>query len=356
MATDNREIKVLVSGSSGYIAAHIVQQLLQAGYQVRGTVRSLKNENKIAPLKELGKEGENRLELVEADLLNPGCWKDAVEGCTYVMHTASPFPLTTPSNEDELIRPAVDGTLNVLKACAGKVKRVVLTSSCAAVGDHHSPDRKLTEDDWTDTSDAELNTYVKSKKLAEQAAWDYVKGLQDDEKFELAVINPCLVAGPALFKQQGTSIDIMSQLMCGKMPALPKFSMAVVDVRDVAKAHLVAMTLPEAAGHRHITASDLATLMEMSEIFKEEFAAQGYKPTTRAMPKFVISIMAVFSAQGRTLKSRWGRETPFDNSRLKSVLKIEPRPLKESLVDMGYSLIETGIVPKTKEYKGRPAK
>ncbi|PIK48965.1 hypothetical protein BSL78_14178 [Apostichopus japonicus] len=347
-------LEVLVTGASGFIAAHVVQQLLQEGYQVRGTVRSLKNPLKVDPLKKLGEATDNRLELVEADLLDADCWTNAVDGCDYVIHTASPFPLSTPSDENEIIKPAVDGTLNVLKACAGKVKRVVLTSSCAAVGIYvNGPDESLSEKDWTDEKHPAAIAYVKSKKLAEKAAWDYQKGLNDEQQFELATINPSLVLGPILTQQGGSSIDLLKRFLSGKDIGLPRICMCICDVRDVARAHVVAMTLPEAAGNRHIVSTGPMWLSEVGGILKEEFGPQGYKPTTRTVPDFTVKIGSWFVSEMKTYKSLLGKYVNYDNTRMREVLKIEPRPLKETICDMGYSLIEEGKVAKSKKYKGK---
>ncbi|PIK48966.1 hypothetical protein BSL78_14179, partial [Apostichopus japonicus] len=345
---------VLVTGASGYVAAHVVQQLLQEGYQVRGTVRSLKNPMKVDPLKKLGEAADNRLELVEADLLNAECWADAVDGCDYVMHTASPFPMGNPSDENEIIRPAVDGTLNVLKACTGKVKRVVLTSSVVAIGAVAlEPNKKLTENDWLDEKKPGIPAYNKSKKLAEKAAWDYQAGLDDGQQFELSVINPALVLGPPLTQQGGSSIEIMIRTLSGKDFGFPKVMLPITDVREVASAHVVAMTLPEAAGHRHIVAGSSYYLSEIGVTLKEEFGPQGYKPTSRNVPNFLVIIGSWFNAEMKVFRALLGKVVEFDNTRMREVLKVEPRPLKETVDDMAYSLIESGKVEKTAKYKGR---
>ena len=193
---DENEI-VLVTGASGYIATHIIKQLLELDYRVRGTVRSLKNESKVAPLRKLVNNPKHELELVEADLLDEKSWLDAVRGCTYVLHTASPFPNEAPADENELITPAVNGTLNVLKACVQDdsiVKRVVLTSSVAAIADSPLIDGKsYSENDWPEPKT--LSPYPKSKTLAEKAGWDFVKERESQNQrcFQFSVINPSYV-------------------------------------------------------------------------------------------------------------------------------------------------------------------
>ena len=192
---------MLVTGASGYLALHIIQRLLKDGYRVRGTVRSLANKDKIAPIEAL-KEGITgaSLELVEANLDDASGWSKACEDCDFVLHTASPFPAENPKHEDELIKPAVDGTLNVLRACGPSVRRVVLTSSKVAVNYGHNgpPNGKaFTEDDWSRTDVGNM-MYSKSKTLAERAAWDYMKTLSEGQRFDLCVLNPLLVFGPLL--------------------------------------------------------------------------------------------------------------------------------------------------------------
>eukprot|EP00123_Amoebidium_parasiticum_P014667 comp22587_c0_seq2/m.34599 comp22587_c0_seq2/g.34599 ORF comp22587_c0_seq2/g.34599 comp22587_c0_seq2/m.34599 type:complete len:342 (-) comp22587_c0_seq2:189-1214(-) len=277
---------VVVTGASGYIACHIVQQLLQSNlYRVRGTVRSLgpENEKRVAPLRAVAEQTGLELDLVVADLLEPSGWEKAIEGATYVMHTASPFVLVSKKEEDKVVKPAVEGTLNVLKACAlpnSTVQRVVLTSSMASVCygyDGAVLDTKVfNEDDWTDPT--KVDAYTKSKTLAERAAWDFVGDLKaGDHKFELAVINPSLVVGPPINDVQGTSATLIQQMMTGGMPALPNASIGFVDVRDVAQAHIVAMTSPEAAGHRHVMTARCAFMKEEAAILDKEFGPKGYK-------------------------------------------------------------------------------
>lgn len=231
---------VLVTGASGFIATHVVQQLLQKGYRVRGTVRDTKNERKVAPLRSLCPEAKNPLELVEADLNDPGAWSHAVTGCDYVIHVASPLLNVTPKNENDIIKPAVEGTRAIMKAAAesGSVKRVVLTSSTAAInaGGFVPMEGLFSEDTWPDL-DKVGAPYVKSKTLAERAAWDYVKDLPtvNGRKLELAVINPGYVVGPVLCGEFATAMEIPKRLLEHKMPAVPRLDYVLVDVRDVAE-------------------------------------------------------------------------------------------------------------------------
>ena len=253
---------ITVTGITGYIGSHVGKLLLESGkYKVRGTVRSKNNEAKIAPIRESFGELFDQLELVEADLLNEASLLEAISGSTYVMHVASPFVIEKPKHEDELIKPAVEGTLAVMKAAhQGKVKRVIVTSSIAAiigVSPENAPDDyTYTEDHWTDVnSQIGKDAYMKSKTLAEKAAWDFLKDLPEEERFEMATINPSFVVGPSLCGPGYTSMKIVADTVTGKHPGMIKVMMNFVDVRDVAVAHIKALETPDAAGKRFITSA-----------------------------------------------------------------------------------------------------
>ena len=353
--------KVLVTGASGYIATHCIKQLLEGGkYAVRGTVRSVQKEDKVRPLRELVASPAIPLELVEADLLKEETWSSAVEGCQYVLHVASPFVIESPRDEMELIRPAVEGTRNVLKACADAgVKRVVLTSSVAAIsagtdGIRGHGDEPYTEDDWT--PEGEGNAYYKSKTLAERAAWDLLKELPEEKRFELAVINPSYVQGPLLSKASGeASAAVVKNLLTAAFPGVPELNFALVDVRDVAAAHIAAMETPEAAGHRHILVAGNMWMREMAVILKEEFEGQGYRIKTGRLPKFVLWIAGIFDSTARSAARSVGKVLTYNTDRMQSVLGINPIPLEQTLIDMGYSLIEYGLVQRKPGYRGTPS-
>ena len=346
---------VLVTGATGYIATHIVQQLLQAGYRVRGTVRSLKNEEKVKPLYELCPEANDKLELVECDLLDENCWDDAVKDCVYVLHTASPVPNANPKDEDEVIKPAVDGTMFVLRACqkAGTVKRIVLTSSIAAIIHKKNSENKLfTEKDWTELHDPTITVYSKSKTLAERAAWNFIK---QTEEMELVTINPSYVLGPTICGGYASIMEITKRLLNAEMPLLPNLSFPICDVRDVAEAHIKAITIPEAAGHRHIIDNETLWFYEIAKIIDKEFRPQGYKIPTKTAPNFLMHIIGLFDGTVKFLLPNLGNKSETDNSRLKSVLGINPIPVQKSILDMCYSMIETGRVKKTTQYRGKPS-
>ena len=344
--------QILVTGASGFIATHIIQQLLTGGQvKVRGTVRSLKNEAKVKPLQDLVPDATYPLELVEADLLNEESWKEAVKGCTHVYHVASPFPPTVPNDENEVIRPAVEGTLNVLKACAeaGIIKRVVLTSSIAAIGGGVT--RDYNESDWANDASS---PYQKSKMLAERAAWDFVDKLEDDKKFELAVVNPGLVIGPVLSptSSDSTSQATIKKILENSLPSLVNVNFALVDVRDVALAHIAAMEKQEAAGNRHILVSSNMWMKEIAEVMSREFQPQGYKIKLWVMPKVGVWLAKFALPMVRLVYPMLGVVTTYSNAKMKNDLGVEPRDIESSILDTCYSLIESGAVPKTRDYRG----
>ncbi|KAF2361675.1 NAD-dependent epimerase/dehydratase [Trinorchestia longiramus] len=358
--SDQSDQLVLVTGASGYVAGHVVKQLQQAGYRVRGTVRSLKNTARVDPLYKLASSPKHALELVEADLEKDDGWDEAMEGVFCVMHTASPFPPIGESpSEESLVKPAVEGTKRVLEAAAkAGVKKVVLTSSFAAVFAEPAPsdpNQKFNEENWTDTSSPAVAAYSKSKTLAEKSAWDLHKTLPEDGRFELSTVNPVLVLGPPLIEahKSATSVKILHDAITGKNPGAPKVFFPVCDVRDVAQAHLECLTNPKAAGQRHIISSGGIWLKDINQILADEFKSQNYKVPTRELPNVAIWLASLFNTSIRKdVYPRLGATFEIDNSRMTNVLGIKPTPQKDSVLDMAYAMIELGIVPKANGYKG----
>lgn len=348
----NDEDLVLVTGASGYLAIHVVQQLQELGYRVRGTVRSLKNEDKVAPIRNLVKNPKHEVELVEANLDNEESWIDAVKGCKYVIHTASPFPATVPKDENEIITPAVNGTLFVFRACAqpdSTVKKVVLTSSIVAIAPEiFENGRRYTEKDWPDVKT--LPPYPKSKALAEKAAWDFLKTRKEngESTFELAVINPGFILGPLLNKSEGTSATNIKKIMMREFPLCPKISIPSVDVRDVALAHIRAMTRDEAVSKRHITVNSFhaSSFKDWSLALQKEFKSKNYNPPTREAPNFLFKLAAKFDPEAKQMVPLLGVKAVFENTQMKRNLSIDPIPIEKTIMDMGYSLIQQGLVPK----------
>jgi dihydroflavonol-4-reductase len=347
MSDDHANTTVLVTGASGFIGLHCVLQLLEQGYRVRGTVR---NSGRAAEVREAmavnaGADALRRLELVEADLTRDEGWSDAVRGCTYVLHVASPFPNRVPQHEDELIKPAKEGTLRVLKAAAeAGVRRVVLTSSLAAVsgGHPHDNSRVFTEEDWSIVD--RCPPYPKSKTLAERAAWDFVASLEGDTPMELCAINPGAVLGPVLNRHYSTSGEIVRKLLAKELPGTAKLGFPWVDVRDVASAHIAAMTIPEAAGQRFCCAIEFGWIDEVADILATRFTPEGWKVPTRKLPSFLVRVFAIFDPTVKTVLSDLGRVRNVSSKRIREVLHWQPHSLEEMTVSMGETMIEQGIV------------
>jgi nucleoside-diphosphate-sugar epimerase len=336
---------VLITGISGYLAERIMVQLLEAGYKVRGTLRDISLAGHIRQLAVENTTHSHNLELVEADLLNNEGWDEAVGGCTYVLHVASPFPDTTPDNENELIQPAVEGTRRVLSAAVRNgVRRVVLTSSIAAVSSAH-PDqnRTFSEEDWSQV-DGNIEPYPKSKTLAEQAAWNLVENLPEGQQLELAVINPGYIIGPVLDDRPRTSTLLHAILLKGTVPGITRLHFNLVDVRDVAWAHITAMTTPQAAGKRFLCVAGGMWLVEFAGILKKKFGPHGYKVPTLVLPKFIVWLYGLFDKTVRDNAYSIGIAPQFDTSQIQQVLGWQPRSLEESIIEMGESMIALEMV------------
>ena len=348
---------VLVTGGSGFVGVHCILALLKGGYRVRTTVRSLDRDHEVRAMLEKGgaepsgKPGE-ALEFRVADLLSDAGWTDAVAGCDYVLHVASPFPATDPKDEDELIRPAREGALRVLKAArdAG-VKRVVLTSSFAAVGyGAEVLEREYTEEDWTDAT-ANVSAYVKSKTLAERAAWDFIE--HEGGSLELSVVNPVGILGPALGSDLSTSVQLILRMMNGAVPGLPKVSFGLVDVRDVADLHLLAMTSPKAKGERFLAVSDeVPSVPDVAEILRSRLGNSARKVPKRILPDWTVRVAAVFDPSLREISRRLGNHRHVSNAKAKSLLGWSPRANEVLVVDTAKSLIELGLVPSADQVSG----
>lgn len=337
---------VLVTGASGFIAMHCVVQLLEQGYRVRGTLRSLAREPHLRQVFARQVAAADRLEFVAADLLEDAGWDEAVAGCDYVLHVASPFPIELPQDESDLIVPARQGTLRVLRAAAGSgVKRVVLTSSVAAILEGHDDyDKTFDESDWSNL-DGPIGAYAKSKTLAEQAAWAFIDGPENSGQMELAVINPGFVLGPLLDGSHfGTSAETIRKYLAGEYPGTSRSSFTLVDVRDVAAAHIAAMTSPLAAGKRYCCVAEVCWLQEIAQILDRHFRERGYKVPTRQFPDFVVRLVALFDKPARQLLGNLGVQYRISNARIVRELDWQPRSAEEMVVAMGESLIEHGSV------------
>jgi nucleoside-diphosphate-sugar epimerase len=331
---------VLVTGGSGFIGAHCIKRLHEDGHRVRTTVRSLAREPEVREM-----VGDGPLEVVEADLTADDGWADAVAGCAYVLHVASPFPLGQPKHEDELIVPARDGALRVLRAAreAG-VRRLVLTSSFAAIGyGHGHPDKVYDETSWTDVDGPGVSAYAKSKTIAERAAWDFVG--EDGGPLELAVVNPVAVLGPLLGPDPSTSIELVKRLIDGSMPGTPKVAYGLVDVRDVADLHVRAMTAPEAAGERFLAlGEDFRWISEVGEWLREDLPARAKKIPKRQLPNPLVRLAAVFDGSLRQLTPELGVRKRATNEKARRLLGWAPRGDREAAVATAESLLALGLV------------
>jgi nucleoside-diphosphate-sugar epimerase len=337
--------KVLVTGGSGFIAGHCILQLLIAGHEVRTTVRNLQREAEVRPtLKADGAEPGNRLSFAAADLMSDTGWDAAVAGCDYVLHVASPFPLGVPKDENELIIPARDGALRVLRAArdAG-VKRVVLTSSFAAIGyGHPSTARPFDETDWTDVNGPGVTAYAKSKTIAERAAWDFIA--REGGALELSVVNPVGVFGPVLGSDLSTSVVLLQRLLNGEVPGCPRLAFGAVDVRDVADLHLRAMTNPAAKGERFLAvAGDFMTLLQMSTVLRERMDTAGRRAPTRELPDWLVRLLALVNPDLRQIVPELGKLKAATNAKAKRVLNWAPRSNEECIVATAESLIKHGL-------------
>jgi nucleoside-diphosphate-sugar epimerase len=337
--------QVLVTGGSGFIGCHCIAALLGAGHRVCTTVRHAGREADVrSMLAAAGAGSIDRLSFASAELGSDAGWNAAAEGCDYVLHVASPFPADRPSHEDELIVPARDGTLRVLKAAhAAGAKRVVLTSSFAAIGYGHPPRATpFDESDWT-LPGAGVSAYAKSKTLAERAAWEFVAGQEGSP--ELSVVNPVAVFGPALGPWYSTSIRLIKRMLEGRMPGNPKLYFGVVDVRDVADLHLLAMTHPAAAGERFLaTAGEFMSLQEIAQVLKSGMGESARRVRTRQLPDWLIRAAAWFNPLAREILPELGKRKSGSSAKARRMLGWQPRSSDEAVLAAGQSLVRLGLL------------
>ena len=340
--------KVLLTGASGYIGKHITLELLNQGYEVRASLRSLKKATEVidavTPHLKDSKSLDSCLTFVELNLEKDAGWEDALEGVDVLMHTASPFPIASPKDENELIRPAVDGTLRALKAAkkAG-VKRVVLTSSVAAIYGSDLPEDKAAFDEsmWSDvTHPVGRVAYTKSKTLAEEAAWTFVKS--EAPEMALTTINPVLVLGAPLDRNFGSSISVVERIMTGSDPMLPHLNFAIVDVKDVAKMHVLALSRPESVGERIIASSETYSFVAIAKYIKGAFPLS--KAKTAQAPNLLIKLLSLFDAQIKAILPLIGKPMLVSNSKARQILGIEFIPVEESIKSSADYLVRNDLV------------
>ena len=333
---------ILVTGASGFIAKHIILKLLNAGYSVRGTLRTAhRGAEIIAAVTPHLTNAANlaNLTFAEADLEQDKGWAEAMAGVAAVMHTASPFPIAQPKNADDLIRPAVDGTLRVLRAAqAAGITRVILTSSSVAIMGGALPPGKAAFDeaDWSDLARPGSTAYEKSKTLAERAAWDYAQA----NGMALTTINPTLVVGPPLDDHYGSSVSLIARILRGKDPAVPRIGLPVVDVRDVAEAHLRALQTPASIGQRIIAAEASLWFQEIAQTIKQAYP--GRKIATMNAPVLVLRLLALFDPEIRSILPALGQNPRVSNARARTLLRIEFTPARAAILATAKVLTDSG--------------
>lgn len=330
--------KVLVTGATGFVGLHCIHQLLSQGYRVNGTLRSLSRKEEIEQALAKCNTSCDNLALFEVDLLSDKGWDEAMDGCDYVLHVASPFVLSDES-EEFFVKPAVEGATRALKfAQKHHVKKVVLTSSFAAVGDTFDGTQSFDETHWSDTSNERMSFYAKSKTLAEKAAWDYVKN--NDVNFKLSVINPTGVLGPSLSSDVGTSNALILRMLNGSMPALVKLHVGIVDVRDVAKAHILAMESDQANGERFIVSAKEMWMDEIAHVLNSD----GYKAPQKNMPNWLLKIMAWFKSDLVVLSKMVGKPRDCHTTKAKDILDWKPRPAEGSILETARQLKQYALI------------
>jgi len=332
---------VVVTGASGFVAQHVVRLLLDKGYTVRGTLRDAARESGLRASLELAGVNIERLEFFTADLTRDAGWREALEGAKFVFHIASPVPQRPPRHDSELVLPARDGTLRVLRAAHELgIRRVVMTSSISAVMQGHPRDgsKVFTEADWSIVDD-KIPAYDKSKTLAERAAWDFVMSLPDAQRLELVTINPGFILGPSLDHDHGVSNELVRKMIRRDVPGLPDLHFPLVHVLDVAELHWRAMCTPSAAGQRFCCALPLLSLPEIGEIL----AQAGYRVSRRKLPNWTVRVVGLFDRQVAVILPELGKRDDFDCSRAKQILGWQPRTAQSAVLDAASSLQRHGL-------------
>lgn len=328
---------VVVTGGTGFIAQHCIQQLLRQGYRVRTTVRDLAREQPLRRVLANDEDQSSRLSFQAADLTKDQGWAAALEDAVHLLHTACPVPATPPKDKSQVIGPAVDGTRRVLDAAAqAGVRRVVYTSSVAAVlsGVERRPDAVFTEADWSNP-DATLSAYAKGKTLAERAAWELQAALPESRRFELCAINPVYVVGPSLDGHPNASNEIVRKLVHRELPALPRLYFPLVDVRDVATAHLLAMTNPRAAGERFILCAHDVWYTDIAAVLR----AGGHRVPTLGMPDWLVHVLSWFSGTVRRVIPGLGWAFHASSEKARRLLGWTPRGLQETVLETAADIL-----------------
>lgn len=334
---------VLVTGGSGFLGGWCVAELLRRGYSVRTTVRDLSREAELRSRVEnlSGSSAGDRLAVVAANLTSDDGWDRAVDGCEWILHVASPFPLAQPKDPDELIVPAREGTLRVLRAgLRAGAARIVVTSSVAAVGGNDkSSGRPLDESDWTDLGDTTVTPYARSKTIAERAAWDLVEEMGETER--LATVNPGAILGPVNGPDRSPSLEVIQRLLNG-MPGTPNIGFNLVDVRDVADLQIRAMSDPKAGAKRLIAVHSFEWMADVAKVLRDQLGPAAPKVPKRSVPNLLVRTMGLFDPGIRSVVGQLGRQQEYTSARAEELLGWSPRPIEETIVDCARSMIDAG--------------
>ena len=330
---------VLVTGGTGFVAGWTITELLKRGYEVRTTIRDIAKAEQVQNAVKKAGVVTDHLSFAVADLTKDEGWNEAAAGCTYVLHVASPLGNEAPRDLDALVAPARDGTLRVLKAAVkAGAKRVVMTSSGAAATPLARKKLKVADETiWTDPNDPAINAYRKSKVLAERAAWDFMK--EHGGKTEFTTILPAGIFGPVLTKSGLGSVQLIQGLLKGSPSAIPHIGFNIIDVRDVAAIHIMAMTAPEAAGERFIAAGQFMWMDDVAAILRDKLGDRAAKVPMKSMPSFIVRLLALFSARLRGIVPNLDRSLSFSSEKAHRLLGFTPRPAVETVVDCAESLL-----------------
>ncbi|CAM4416552.1 Nucleoside-diphosphate-sugar epimerase [Pedobacter westerhofensis] len=330
----NTDKLVLVTGGSGFVGGHCIARLLQKGYNVRTTLRSLEGKGKItAALTANGITSFDNLSFMEAELTKDDNWEEVMKGCNYVLSVASPVFFDMPKDENEAIRPALEGITRILKfARNAGVKRVVMTSNFGAVGfSQTDKGRETTEADWTDPDLKGLSIYEKSKLLAERAAWEFIT--REGGSLEFTTINPVAIFGPPLNEHVSGSFDILKHMLDGTWKVVPPIPLNIVDVRDVADLHIRAMENPGANGQRFIASADgQISMPEIAAFLKKTRPEAAEKVSAKTVPTFVIKLSALFNAQAKQGAMFINMNRKVSNAKAKNILGWEPIASQEETI------------------------
>ena len=363
--TDNGQT-VLVTGGSGYIGSWAIVSLLRAGYTVRTTVRSLKREAAVRQAVARQVDPADRLSFFAADLLHDDGWEHAAEGSQFVLHVASPMPAGEYKGQD-VVRPARDGTLRVLKAAAkAGAQRVVMTSSTVTATSSEASRRSVALTDeaaWTDLtahgsdkngsdkngSDKNgsdkaqgMSGYTRAKTLAEQDAWEFVR--DSGKSMTLATILAASVQGPVLGQDYSASVDLVVRLLKGQVPAIPRLGFSTVDVRDLVDLHLRAMTMPAASGQRFIGSGDFLWMADIAQLLRQRLGPHAAKVPTRLAPDFMVRFAGLFDSDAREIAPLLGKKNEYSTAKAENLLGWHARPASEAIIDCAESLINLGLV------------